>query len=84
MDDIKLSVLKELWFPILRNITGLISEKSEQIRQVSLKAFEQILQEHHQHFGDNLWKEVFSQVFLPAFEDIRLQVELAARKGNNV
>lgn len=43
MDDITLSVLKELWFPILRNITGLISEKSEQIRQDSLKAFEQIL-----------------------------------------
>jgi hypothetical protein len=28
-EEIKLSVLKELWFPILRNFTGLIMEKSE-------------------------------------------------------
>jgi hypothetical protein len=82
-DDIELSVLKELWFPILRNITGLIMEKSETIRQDSLNAFEQILQDHHTHFGDALWREIFSQVFFPAFEDIRLQVELASRKNNH-
>ena len=43
-----------------------------------MKTFE----EQHQHFGQDLWREIFSQVIYPVFEDIRLQVELACRKGN--
>ena len=74
--------MKELWFPILRNFTGLITEKSEVVRNEALDALEKTFEEHHAHFGESLWREIFSQVLLPVLEDIRLQVELATRKSN--
>ena len=79
---VRLSVLKELWFPILRNFTGLITEKSEAVRNEALDALEKTFEEHHAHFGESLWREIFSQVLFPVLEDIRLQVELATRKSN--
>jgi hypothetical protein len=81
-ESIRLSTLKELWFPILRNFTSLLVEKNEMIRNEALGAFEKTLEEHHADFGERLWREIFSQVLFPVFEDIRLQVELATRKGN--
>lgn len=81
-DSIRLSTLKELWFPILRNFTSLIGEKNEATRNEALESFEKTLEEHHAHFGESLWREIFSQVILPVLEDIRLQVELATKKGN--
>jgi hypothetical protein len=74
--------MQELWFPILRNFTGLIMEKNEAIRNNAIDAFSSTLQAHHQHFGDGLWREIFGLVLLPVFEDIRVQVELALRKAN--
>jgi len=64
--------MKELWFPILRNFTGLIMEKSESIRSEALASLEKTFQEHHSYFGESLWREIFSQVLLPVLEDIRL------------
>ena len=81
-EAVKLSVTQELWFPILRNFTGLIMEKNEAIRNNAIDAFCATLQAHHQHFGDGLWREIFGLVLLPVFEDIRVQVELAVRKAN--
>ena len=81
-ESIRLSTLKELWFPILRNFTSLLVEKNETIRNEALGSLEKTLEEHHSEFGERLWREIFSQVLLPVFEDIRLQVELATRKGN--
>ena len=74
--------MQELWFPILRNFTGLIMEKNEAVRNNAIEAFCSTLQAHHQHFGDGLWREIFGLVLLPVFEDIRVQVELAVRKAN--
>ena len=81
-EAVKLSVMQELWFPILRNFTGLIMEKNEAVRNNAIDAFCATLQAHHQHFGDGLWREIFGLVLLPVFEDIRVQVELAMRKAN--
>jgi hypothetical protein len=81
-EGIRLSVMKELWFPILRNFTALITEKSVEVRDEALEALIKTFEEHHVHFGEGLWREIFSQVLLPVLEDIRLQVELATRKGN--
>lgn len=82
-EAVRLSVLQELWFPILRNFTGLIMERNEQIRNSALDAFSKTLRDHHSHFGEGLWREIFGQVLLPVFEDIRLQIELASRKANH-
>ena len=81
-DAVRLSVNKELWFPILRNYTGLIMVKNEVIRNEALESLEKTLEEHHAYFGEDLWREILSQVLLPVFEDIRLQVELFTKKNN--
>ena len=71
-EAIQLSVLKELWFPILRSYTGLMMEKSDQVSAAALSALEATLEEHHTHFSEELWREIFSQVLLPVLEDIRI------------
>jgi hypothetical protein len=60
----------------------LIAKKDETVRKEALDSFEKTLEEHHAHFGENLWREIVSQVIFPVFEDIRLQVELATRNNN--
>ena len=57
-------------------------EKNEQIRNSALDAFIKTLTEHHSHFGEGFWREIFGQVLLPVFEDIYLRVELARKKNN--
>ena len=42
-EAVKLSVMQELWFPILRNFTGLIMEKNEAIRNNAIDAFSSTL-----------------------------------------
>ena len=59
-EAIKLSTLKSLWFPIFRNFTSLILGKSEIIRNEALISLERTLDEHHAHFGKQLWREIFS------------------------
>lgn len=71
-EAVRLSTLKELWFPILRNFTGLIAKKDEAVRTEALEAFEKTLEDHHAHFSESLWREIVSQVIFPVFEDIRL------------
>ena len=51
--------MKELWFPILRNFTGLITEKSEEVRDEALDALILTFEDHHVHFGEGLWREIF-------------------------
>lgn len=60
----------------------MLVDKNESIRNEALGSLEKTLEEHHSEFGERLWREIFSQVLYPVFEDIRLQVELATRKGN--
>lgn len=74
-DDLILSVQKELWFPILNNLTSMIVDKNQQIRRDALLALQQILECHYQAFGERFWKEILSQVIYPVIEDIRLKVE---------
>lgn len=71
-EAVRLSVLKELWFPILRSYTSLIMEKSDQISNDALEALEGTLVEHHPYFSENLWREILSQVLLPVLDDIRI------------
>jgi len=82
-EAIQLSVLKELWFPILRSYTGLMMEKSDQISAAALSALESTLEEHHPHFSEELWREIFSQVLLPVLDDIRIQVDQAIKRGGS-
>lgn len=81
-EAVRLSVAQALWFPILRNFTGLMMDKNAEIRDGALDAFIRTLQEHHQCFGEGLWREIFGQVLLPMLEDIRLQVEVLRKKGS--
>jgi len=71
-EAIRLSVMKELWFPILRNFTALMTEKSVEVRDNALEALIQTFDDHHAHFGEGLWREIFGQVLLPVLEDIRV------------
>jgi molecular chaperone GrpE (heat shock protein) len=57
-------------------------EKNNQISSDAREALEETLIEHHPHFSDNLWREIFSQVLLPVLDDIRIQVDQANKKGN--
>lgn len=47
-------------------------EKSDQVSAAALSALEATLEEHHTHFSEELWREIFSQVLLPVLEDIRI------------
>ena len=55
----------------MRLFTSLILDKTEAVRNEALTAFGRILDEHHLHFGELLWREILSQVLLPALADIR-------------
>mmetsp|Transcript_7302 Transcript_7302/g.12328 ORF Transcript_7302/g.12328 Transcript_7302/m.12328 type:complete len:197 (+) Transcript_7302:4377-4967(+) len=81
-EAVRLSVLKELWFPILRSFAGLIMERSESISNEALARFRLILENCHRCFDEAMWREVLSQVLLPVLEDNRLQVDLATKKHN--
>merc|ERR1712086_645238 len=83
-EAVKLSVMQELWFPILRNFTGLIMEKNEAIRNNAIDAFSSTLQAHHQHFGDGFWREIFGLVLLPVFEDIRASTFTSAFASSSI
>ena len=80
-EAVRLSVSQALWFPILRNFTGLMMDKNQDIREAALDAFIKTLQDHHECFSEGLWREIFGQVLLPMLEDIRLQVEVLRKKG---
>jgi len=65
----------QLWFPILKVFTGLLLSKNEQVRNDALSAFEKTLEEHHAHFSQLLWQEIFAQVLLPAMNAVKSEIE---------
>ena len=45
--------------------------KVEAIRNEAMISFERTLEEHHAYFGNQLWREILSQVLYPTIETIR-------------
>ena len=80
-DDVRLSVMQALWFPILRNFTGLVLDKNSEIRNRALEALGTTLEEHYQAFGEDLWREIFGLVIMPMLEDIKVRIEVLRKKN---
>jgi hypothetical protein len=78
--NVRLSALKALWFPILKVFTSLITGKQINMRSAALSCLEETLAEHHKEFGPLLWRGIMDQVMLPALETLRQEVEHAQTK----
>ncbi len=78
--QIRQSVLKGLWFPILTNLTNLMMEKRKDIQQKAFAVFFRLLEDNCHKFSDSFWADLLMQVVWPLLEDIRLAVEIKSKK----
>jgi hypothetical protein len=59
--QIRLSVLKGLWFPILLNLTKLVKDSHEKAQKVfSMEVFFQALDHCTEQLGVDFWREMLS------------------------
>lgn len=75
--SVELSTLKMMWFPIFGILIELILESPEPTRQQALSCLERIITGHHDHFKQDLWREIFSQTLLPALNATKFKVQTA-------
>jgi hypothetical protein len=69
-EQIRLSTMKGLWFPILTNLTNLSMDKNLDNQAFSIEILFQVLNKGVDVFDLNFWREILSQVLLPVLEDI--------------
>ena len=74
-EQIKLSVMKGLWFPILTNLTKLMMENSSEQKLFSMEIFFRVLDHGIDAFDLNFWQEILSQVLYPMLKDIDLRTQ---------
>ena len=82
--QIRLSVMKGLWFPIMSNLTNLAMDNQNIENKVfSMETLFQILEHGIQPFDLNFWREILSQVLFPMLEDIDLAIQTPIRKNDD-
>jgi hypothetical protein len=81
--QIKLSVMKGLWFPIMTNLTNLAMDTQNADNKVlSMEALFQVFEHGIKAFDLNFWREILSQVVFPMLEDIDLAIQTPVRKND--
>lgn len=78
--QVRHSVLKGLWFPIMNNLTNLIMERRKEVQEKSSVLFFKILNNYSGDFSLDFWREILNQIVLPLLEDIHLAVEIPSKK----
>ena len=82
-EQIKLSVMKGLWFPIMTNLTDLARDNQNAENKVfSMEILFQVLDHGIAAFDLNFWREILSQVLFPMLEDIDLAIQTPVRKND--
>lgn len=81
-EQIRLAVLKALWFPIMHSLTNLILEKNQKKQTRAISILFNILERAVVKNTVNFWRELLSHVFYPILEDIHLAVETSKSNQN--